>query len=77
MNPNGGGSMCYVPQPSGGWVFTTGSITFNGSIASDSNIQQILTNVFTTATTGAAAGASAAAAAPGQRRAPVGSPAPR
>ena len=77
MNPNGGGSMCYFPQPSGGWVFTTGSITFNGSIASDSNIQQILTNVFATATQGATAGAFGAAAAPGQRLAPVGSAAPR
>lgn len=48
-NPNGGASMCYVPQPSGGWVFTTGSISFNGSIATDPAIQQILTNVFAAA----------------------------
>ena len=75
-NPNGGGSMSYVPQPSGGFVLTTGSITFNGSIANDSNIQQILTNAFNTATQGSTAGASGAAAGPG-RLAPVGSAAPR
>jgi N,N-dimethylformamidase len=49
QNPNGGGSMCYVPRDNGGWVFTTGSITFNGSIQGDPAIQQILRNVFAAA----------------------------
>jgi hypothetical protein len=49
LNPNGGASMCYLPTSAGGWVFTTGSISFNGSIANDSAIQQILRNVFAAA----------------------------
>lgn len=49
QNPNGGASMCYVPRGNGGWAFTTGSITFNGSIQSDPAIQQILRNVFAAA----------------------------
>jgi hypothetical protein len=49
LNPNGGASMCYLPTSAGGWVFTTGSISFNGSIASDPAIQQILRNVFAAA----------------------------
>jgi N,N-dimethylformamidase len=48
-NPNGGGSMCYVPMANNGWVFTTGSISFNGSISGDPDIQRILTNVFAAA----------------------------
>lgn len=49
LNPNGGASVCYVPKPNNGWVFTTGSIAFNGAIASDAAIRQILTNVFAAA----------------------------
>jgi N,N-dimethylformamidase beta subunit-like protein/tachylectin len=49
LNPNGGASMCYVPKPNNGWVFTTGSIAFNGSIASDPAVQKILANVFAAA----------------------------
>ena len=51
LNPNGGGSMCYVPYGTSGtgWAFTTGSISFNGSISVDPAIQQILTNVFAAA----------------------------
>lgn len=49
LNPNGGASMCYVPKPNNGWVFTTGSISFNGSIASDPAIDKILSNVFAAA----------------------------
>ena len=49
LNPNGGGDMCQVPKPNNGWVFTTGSISFNGAIPYDAAIRQILTNVFAAA----------------------------
>lgn len=49
LNPNGGGDMCQVPKPAGGWVFTTGSISFNGAIPQDAAIRQILANVFAAA----------------------------
>ena len=49
LNPNGGGSMCYLPYASGGWVFSTGSISFNGSIGADAAIPVILGNVFAAA----------------------------
>lgn len=49
QNPNGGGGMCYVPMANGGWAFTTGSISFNGSIPGDPAIQKILANVFAAA----------------------------
>ena len=29
----------------GGWVFSVGSLTFGGSLAVDTNIQQIIKNV--------------------------------
>lgn len=48
-NPNGGASMCYVPMANNGWAFTTGSISFNGSISGDPAIQRILSNVFAAA----------------------------
>ena len=51
LNPNGGGDMCQVPKPNNGWVFTTGSISFNGAIPNDTTIRQILTNVFAAAIT--------------------------
>jgi N,N-dimethylformamidase len=49
LNPNGGADMAYVPKPNGGWVFTAGSLTYNGAVPYDSAIQQIMTNVFTAA----------------------------
>ncbi len=49
LNPNGGADMCQVPKPNGGWVFTTGSIAFNGAIPNDAAIRRILTNVFAAA----------------------------
>lgn len=49
LNPNGGADMCQVPKPNNGWVFTTGSIAFNGAIPYDASIRQILTNVFAAA----------------------------
>jgi len=49
LNPNGGADMCQVPKANNGWVFTTGSISFNGAIPNDAAIRQILTNVFAAA----------------------------
>jgi hypothetical protein len=49
LNPNGGADMCKVPKANNGWVFTTGSIAFNGAIPNDAAIRQILTNVFAAA----------------------------
>ncbi len=49
LNPNGGADMCQVPKPNNGWVFTTGSISFNGAIPNDAAIKKILANVFAAA----------------------------
>jgi hypothetical protein len=49
LNPDGGADMCQVPKPNGGWVFTAGSIAFNGAIQDDAAIRQILANVFAAA----------------------------
>lgn len=49
LNPNGGADMCQVPKPNNGWVFTAGSIAFNGSIPTNAPIRQILANVFAAA----------------------------
>jgi hypothetical protein len=46
-NPNNGGAtMCYYAHPFGGQVFSTGSITFTGSLSVDSTCHKIATNVF-------------------------------
>jgi hypothetical protein len=49
QNPNGGADLCQVPKPNNGWVFTAGSISFNGSIPYDAAVRQILSNVFAAA----------------------------
>ena len=43
----GGGDaeMCYYPLPSGGFVFSVGSITFGGMLVVDTQLQQLLRNV--------------------------------
>jgi hypothetical protein len=43
-----GAAMVYIDRSAngGGWVFSANAISFNGAIASDSSIQQILKNVF-------------------------------
>ncbi|MGP3775931.1 N,N-dimethylformamidase beta subunit family domain-containing protein [Streptomyces sp. SDT5-1] len=50
MNKTGGAEMLYVP-PTGtkGWVFTAGSLSFTGSVPTDSAVQKLLQNVFTQA----------------------------
>ena len=49
LNPAGGADLTYRAGPAGGWVFAAGSLSFNGAIAYDPAIQQILRNVFTAA----------------------------
>lgn len=45
MNAGGNGArMVYKGGPSGGWVFSAGSITLGGSLAVDPNVQQIVRN---------------------------------
>jgi N,N-dimethylformamidase len=43
-----GATMVYIDRSAngGGWVFSSNAISFNGAIPSDTNIQQILKNVF-------------------------------
>lgn len=48
-NPFGGASLTYQSRAKGGWVFTSGSIAFNGAIAGDHTIQKILSNAFAAA----------------------------
>jgi N,N-dimethylformamidase len=38
--------MTYVDRGNGGWVFSAGSITFNGALASDAAMSALLRNVF-------------------------------
>ncbi|HET9168520.1 MAG TPA: N,N-dimethylformamidase beta subunit family domain-containing protein, partial [Actinospica sp.] len=49
LNPNGGADLCQVPKPNNGWVFTAGSLAFNGAIPNDASIRKILANVFAAA----------------------------
>ena len=47
FSADGGGDaeMCYYPHPSGGFVFSVGSITFGGMLVVDPQLQQLLRNV--------------------------------
>jgi hypothetical protein len=53
LNTNGGAQMSYVRRNTwgqDGWVFSAGSLTFNGAVPYDAAIRRILQNVFTAAT---------------------------
>ncbi|GAA5084520.1 hypothetical protein HNP84_005402 [Thermocatellispora tengchongensis] len=44
-NPAGGAAMLYLPKANGGWVFSAGSISFNGALPYDAAIGRIMRNV--------------------------------
>ncbi|MFD9705627.1 N,N-dimethylformamidase beta subunit family domain-containing protein [Lentzea sp. NPDC059081] len=44
-----GAEMCVLPKPNGGWVFSAGSLCFNGALAHDPRMSRILRNVVQTA----------------------------
>jgi N,N-dimethylformamidase beta subunit-like protein/tachylectin len=47
--PSDGAVMVYIDSGNGGWVFAANSLSFNGAIAQDPVIPQILSNVFAAA----------------------------
>lgn len=44
-----GAEMCVLPKPDGGWVFSAGSLCFNGALAHDPRMSRILLNVLNAA----------------------------
>lgn len=50
LNKTGGAEMLYVPPlATKGWVFSAGSLSFTGSVPTDTAVQKLLQNVFTQA----------------------------
>jgi N,N-dimethylformamidase len=41
--------MCVLPKPNGGWVFSAGSLCFNGALAHDRRMSRILLNAMNAA----------------------------
>ncbi|GAA3627985.1 hypothetical protein GCM10022267_12890 [Lentzea roselyniae] len=44
-----GAEMCVLPKPNGGWVFSAGSLCFNGALAHDPRMSRILLNAMNAA----------------------------